>query len=135
MTLAYYKIDFDRMFDETLFIASCCESCDTYFNSELCNTEIRVRWNFQKTLAPFFISSPAWIQSHHREVPRRGVSNGTRLNWKCFLAYKFLNLLNLLRKKNNFILCNFLVRTIQSLYSYLFLPMKTWKKKHLKSCS
>ena len=27
-------------------------------------------------------------QSHYREVPRWGVSNGARHNWKCFLAYK-----------------------------------------------
>ena len=29
-----------------------------------------------------------YIQSHYREVPRWGVSNGARHNWKCFLAYK-----------------------------------------------
>ena len=28
------------------------------------------------------------MQSHYREVPRWGVSNGARHNWKCFLAYK-----------------------------------------------
>ena len=27
-------------------------------------------------------------QSHYREVPRWGVSNGARHNWKCFFAYK-----------------------------------------------
>ena len=26
-------------------------------------------------------------QSHYREVPQWGVSNGARHNWKCFLAY------------------------------------------------
>ena len=30
----------------------------------------------------------AYHQSHYREIPRWGVSNGTRHNWKCFLAYK-----------------------------------------------
>ena len=30
-------------------------------------------------------------QSHYREVPRWGVSNGARHNWKCFLAYKKLS--------------------------------------------
>ena len=29
-------------------------------------------------------------QSYYREVPRWGVSNGTRHNWKCFLAHKKL---------------------------------------------
>ena len=29
-----------------------------------------------------------WSQSHYRKVPRWGVSNGARHNWKCFLTYK-----------------------------------------------
>ena len=41
-------------------------------------------------------------QSHYREVPRWGVSNGARHNWKCFLAYKIFD-----------ILCNFLMREVQ----------------------
>ena len=30
----------------------------------------------------------AWMQSHYREDPWWGVSNGARNNWKFFLAYK-----------------------------------------------
>ena len=31
---------------------------------------------------------PSSCQSHYRKVPRQGVSNRTRNNWKCLLAYK-----------------------------------------------
>ena len=34
------------------------------------------------------VAVPNCAQSHYREVPRWGVSNGARHNWKCFLAYK-----------------------------------------------
>ena len=34
------------------------------------------------------LSLHTWEQSHYKEVPRWGVSNGARHNWKCFLAFK-----------------------------------------------
>ena len=37
-----------------------------------------------------FLLIRGFSQSHYREVPRWGVSNGARHNWKCFLAYKNL---------------------------------------------
>ena len=47
---------------------------------------------YLKTILLFFIEIRICFyvryQSHYREVPRWCVSNGARLNWKCFLAYK-----------------------------------------------
>ena len=45
----------------------------------------------------FFSKVSTYMQSHYREVPLWGVSNGARHNWNLFLAYKkievfFLNL-------------------------------------------
>ena len=64
-----------------------------------------------------------WLQSHYRQVPRWSVSIGVRHNWKCFLAYKNIFL--------NFILCSFLVWTLQCFYKF-FLTTKTWKKRSQK---
>ena len=46
--------------------------------------QIYVSFKDHQTLPP--------IQSHYREVPRWGVSNRARHNWKCFLAYFFFQL-------------------------------------------
>ena len=61
-------------------------------------------------------------QSHYREVPRWGVSNGARHNWKCFLTYKMFE-----KKSNNFLrfFFNFLVRTLRCFY--FFCPWKLEK--------
>ena len=52
-------------------------------------------------------------QSHYREVPRWGVSNGARHNWKCFLAKNFL--FNCLKKKKK--LTSFYAKNVFTIYN------------------
>ena len=57
-------------------------------------------------------------QSHYREVPWWGVSNGARHNWKCFLAYlRFI----INQRKKNYLYFN----ADASIFLRFFLSMKT----------
>ena len=73
----------------------------------------------------------SYTKSHYGEVPRWGVSNRARHNWKCFLAYFFFKLF-----KNfflNFILCQKCFHHLQCFLKKKFCPWKH-EKTGLKSC-
>ena len=70
-----------------------CKTCEYYYSSKkekekLLHYLLNLSFKKRIYLVAFKHHSN---QSHYREVPRWGVSNGARHNWKCFLAYKKLS--------------------------------------------
>ena len=68
-----------------------------------------------------------WPQCYRQWVSKAPLCITLRIKTWVEAYLKFIIIFLRIKKENNFILCNFLVRTLQSFQKF-FLPTKSWKK-------